>query len=76
MNDFTFIDLPQLSLNDTRLVIEALDEYAATRRDTLDRADGSPGHPKFPPSIVSSMVRQQREAEYLSNRLRSRMPHG
>lgn len=61
----------QLTTNEARVVRDALSEYATIRTDALHRADGSPGHPRFPEVYATAM----RMAARAADRVRSRLAH-
>lgn len=61
----------QLTTDEARVVRDALSEYATIRTDALHRADGSPGHPRFPEVYATAM----RVAGRTADRVLARLAH-
>lgn len=61
----------QLTTAEAHVVSDALTEYVTLRADALQRADGSPGHPRFPAVAANAM----RVAGRTADRVLARLAH-
>lgn len=63
----------QLTSAEALVVRNALDEYSTLRTESLHRADGSPGHPRFSPVTTNAMRTDSRMADRVMARLAAKI---